>query len=562
MNRVRCLVTLVCVVISLLPAGTAFAYWSAVGANSGQAQTDTLDQAAPPTTTVTGAYVNLSWLASTTGTGHAVAGYQILRYPAASGGTGVTPGGSCAGNSSGIVTSTTCTDQSATPGTWYYTVNPVLNSWAGGESSPRAAATVAPAALAFGTSSLTVPGSLTSGGISGFRPNETVTFRLDTTTGTVLTSTPSSITTNGNGAATGLSVAIPAGVAQGSHAVHAVGGLGSQASTTFSVTNSGTASFSDSVLRTLPAALSGGSLDYFHAGGPVHFYLDATSGTPLTVTGGPDGTTVTASSNGTASGFSVTIPTGTSNGQHTVWAVDGLGAQASFVIGVGPDTFALTWPAGTTNLTAGTTYTLTIAATLPTGQADTAYTGAHTLTFAGPSASPSPKNKKPSYNGSTGSSGTSVTTSVTFTGGVATVPVILYRAEAATLTVTDNSAPTVTGSRLTTVIPAAASYLCVTSNPSCTAGSTITIPRDSSWSSYVDVYDAHGNAANTGTAATTVSVTLSGQGSVAPSSLTIPAGTAQSSGRFTYTAPHPNNQSGTVTVSASGLTSATVIIGT
>jgi hypothetical protein len=537
--------------------GVALAYWSQTGSGTGTAQTDTLGAATPPAAAVSGTSVTLTWSAVTTTAGHPVTGYKIRRYANASGGTGVTPGGTCAGDSNGIVSATSCTDQGLTTGsTYYYTVTPVLNSWTGGESSPRTQATASGTTLTFGTSSLNVPGSLSGGSISGFFANETVTFRLDSVGGTTLTSTPSAVTTNGSGNATSFSVAVPSGIAQGPHTVYAVGSANSQAGTAFTVTNPSTVSFSNRVVRSLPGTLNGGSLTYFHASGAVHFYLDGTSGTPLAVTGGTDSTTVTTSGNGTASGFSVAIPSGTSNGQHTLWAVDNLGSQASYTIGVGANTFALSWPSGTTDLTAGSSKTLTITAMLPTGEIDTGYTGNHSLTFSGPAAAP--KGNQPSYNGVTG---TSVTTARSFSNGVATVPVILYKAETATLTVSDSGSPAATGNLQTTVVAASASYLCIAGNPSCTGGSKITIAKSSTWSSYVGIFDSYGNAAAAGTTYT-VSISQPSNGSVSPTTLTVPAGATQSTGQFTYTAPSGNNKTDTVTASASGLTSATLSIGT
>jgi len=127
----------------------------------------------------------------------------------------------------------------------------------------------------------------------------------------------------------------------------------------------------------------------------------------------------------------------------------------------GVATFALSWPSGTTTLTAGSGTNLTI--TARTGdQTDTGYTGAHALTFGG--LATAPNGTAPSYNNGNAS--------VTFTAGVATVPVTLFTAEAATLTVT---AGAVTGSLAVTVNPAAAAQFLVAAPQTATAGAPLSI---------------------------------------------------------------------------------------
>ncbi|MFC0438271.1 hypothetical protein [Kutzneria buriramensis] len=119
------------------------------------------------------------------------------------------------------------------------------------------------------------------------------------------------------------------------------------------------------------------------------------------------------------------------------------------------DTFTLT-PSGGTTLTAGTASTVTITATTA-GQTDTVYSGAKTLVFSGPGTAPN--GTVPLYaNGNT---------SVTFTGGVASVPMTLFRAETPTLTV---SGPNASGSIALTVNPGNASGFAVSTGSTRTAG--------------------------------------------------------------------------------------------
>ena len=102
-------------------------------------------------------------------------------------------------------------------------------------------------------------------------------------------------------------------------------------------------SFTSSTVSTLPATLSG-TLANFAGGETVTFRLDdATSGTILTGTTTPS----PLGSDGSAS-VSVTLPSGTTSGAHTVYAVDGQGSVASAPVTVAavacPNTApALSW---------------------------------------------------------------------------------------------------------------------------------------------------------------------------------------------------------------------------
>ena len=116
------------------------------------------------------------------------------------------------------------------------------------------------------------------------------------------------------------------------------------------------------------------------------------------------------------------------------------------------DTFALSLSAG---VTAGTSSTLTITAKAGS-QTDAGYTGARTLTFSGPGTAPDGTHT-PTYPNSP----------VTFTNGVATVPITLYKAESTSLSVADG---TVTGSTGVTVNAAAATQFAVSAPSSATAG--------------------------------------------------------------------------------------------
>jgi hypothetical protein len=165
---------------------------------------------------------------------------------------------------------------------------------------------------------------------------ERVTFRLDSPTGAVLATAPASVTAGADGAAQA-TVTIPAGTSVGAHTVHAVGAGGSSASATFTVTTPPPAlSLSATTFAALPGTTTA-SVTNFAAADSITFRLDGTGGTPLG--------TATANASGAASA-TLTIPSGTTTGAHTVHAVgtSGRTATAAFTstaATVGPATLAI-----------------------------------------------------------------------------------------------------------------------------------------------------------------------------------------------------------------------------
>ena len=76
--------------------------------------------------------VSVGWNAVVVG-GAPVTGYTVRRYDSITGVEGEV-GGTCAG----VVAATSCTDTSATLGSWEYTVTPLHGSWTGTESARSA----------------------------------------------------------------------------------------------------------------------------------------------------------------------------------------------------------------------------------------------------------------------------------------------------------------------------------------------------------------------------------------------------------------------------------------
>ncbi len=243
------------------------AAWSGAGAASGQAAAVTMPTGTQPTATVTARSVTVSWAASTV-QGHSVTGYTVKRYSA--GGVAQTVGAGC----SGTIATLSCTESGVVPGTFTYTVTPVLYGWVGSESAPSAGVTVASAALEI-TSATTVtslPASVTAS-LTGYAPGETVSLKLDGATGTALTATMSPAAIGAAGSATA-TITLPAGTAQGSHTIYAVGNQGDTASDTLTINR-------PTVSTAVIAKSAGGATGAIKQGGTYYVYADVTgSGTP------------------------------------------------------------------------------------------------------------------------------------------------------------------------------------------------------------------------------------------------------------------------------------------
>ena len=125
--------------LTLVSTGAAFATWSAGGAGGAGGAARAMPTGSAPSGTVSVNSVTLSWAAASFTGGAAVAGYKINRYDSVTGAP-ASVGAGC----SGVVSTTTCTETSVTPGTWVYTDTPVQLSWTGGESSDSGVVTVRP----------------------------------------------------------------------------------------------------------------------------------------------------------------------------------------------------------------------------------------------------------------------------------------------------------------------------------------------------------------------------------------------------------------------------------
>jgi hypothetical protein len=214
------------------------------------------------------------------------------------------------------------------------------------------------------------------------------------------------------------------------------------------------------------------------------------------------------------------------------------GSSGSFT--VNPATAAsLSLSAASVTPTAGEADNLTIAAFDAYGNAATAYTGAHSLTFAG--ASTIGANKPTVSNNSGTATAFGTATSITFEGGTATVSganngvMKLYSAETAKVTVTDGTINNGSGLSVT-VAPAAISSIAVSTPATQTAGTAFNLA--------ITAKDTYGNGVS-GSQALTFSGPASSANSTAPS---YPASVSFTNGSGTASVTLTDAQSTTITV--------------
>lgn len=226
MTRPRSLASLAATIALALPAA-ALAAWTVGGEGPSMAKAQAVDAIGAPDVAVSGRNVTVNWSAPPGGA--PPNGYTVRRYR--DGGAEDSIGAGC----TGTVTATSCTEQAVPPGDWRYSVTPVRHSWRGPESPRSAVASVAAPALSLAPATVTsLPATLT-GQLTGYREGQTVTFRLDDeTSGPELAGsiTPSPVPGDGTAA---VSVTLPAGTANGTHTVYAIGSAGDVAAATVTV---------------------------------------------------------------------------------------------------------------------------------------------------------------------------------------------------------------------------------------------------------------------------------------------------------------------------------------
>ena len=208
----------------------SWAEWVAHASGAGTVDADTLPAGDIPFAVVAGRDVSVSWDQATLTSGAPVQGYRLQRYPS----TGTTPA-TMTTTCTGMITALTCVETSVPPGVWRYTITPLQAGWNGEESPFGAPVTVGDPSLTF-SSSTTVPIAslpvVLNGTLGNFLANEPITYRLDSPSGTVLSGSPATAGSGGNGS---ISVTIPAGTNDSPHSVFVVGSGGSVASAAITV---------------------------------------------------------------------------------------------------------------------------------------------------------------------------------------------------------------------------------------------------------------------------------------------------------------------------------------
>ena len=327
--------------------GAAFAAWSGNGTVTGQVQAATMPAGSAPTVSASGHSVAVSWTGRTL-LGQSVTGYTVKRYNAS--GAAQTVGSGC----SGTIIALSCTESSVPAGTWTYTVTPLLYAWLGSESAASSAVTVQSPGLSI-TSATTVtslPATVTAS-LTGYGTGETVSFKLDSATGTTLTGTLSPTSIPASGAATA-SITLPAGTAQGSHTIYAVGSQGD-------TTNAAVTVNRPTVATAVIAKTAGGDSGAIKQGGTYYVYANVTgSGTPPAGLGSltTDVSAITTSQTAAA----LTSGSYTIGGQSYNHRSAQLTAKSSLSAGTSSFTVKLTDSAGTATTTS---YSVTVDNTAP-----------------------------------------------------------------------------------------------------------------------------------------------------------------------------------------------------
>ncbi|WP_164969668.1 beta strand repeat-containing protein, partial [Aquirufa rosea] len=196
--------------------------------------------------------------------------------------------------------------------------------------------------------------------------------------------------------------------------------------------------------------------------------------------------------------------TGTSgSGTFTFTPTTGTAAVSS-AITINPGAASKLVVTGTGTQTAGGSQTITITAKDAQGNTATTYTGAKNITFSGAAASSSPVT-----NPTVAGTNFLTATSLTFTAGVATGSMILYKAETASVSASDGSIGSTGGDNLSVLVSAASfSKLAVSLTSPQTNGVAFT------GTNTLTAQDAYGNTTSFDASSNNVTVTSSLTGSI------------------------------------------------
>jgi hypothetical protein len=206
-------------------ASAGWAYWTTTGTGSASSKAGTLNAPTITTATWSGSTgnVTVSWTAPSSGP--VPSGYYVQR-----------DGTNVCGSPAGPLPATTCIDSDVPGPSHTYKVTAVFNAWI----APASTSVVVTPSVAITSGQSVAAGGTIAATLHGFRSVDTIAFRLDSASGTPITTTaPASVATPaGSGSATA-TLTIPAGATAGTHTIYAAGSLADSAtSTTFTVTSS------------------------------------------------------------------------------------------------------------------------------------------------------------------------------------------------------------------------------------------------------------------------------------------------------------------------------------
>lgn len=302
-----------------------------------------------------------------------------------------------------------------------------------------------------------------------------------------------------------IAVAFAAGLALASAAFvlgyWAAGGVGTAAASvaSFAPPSGVTAALPDPVVRTVHVAWTGHPAP--DGGASSGFYVERVSGGVASPACGSSpasplpGTAMACDDTGVASGIFTYVVTSI----FRTWTASS--APSDPVSVPGPALASFTVSPSTTSTTAGAPFTLTVTAFDQYGAVFTGYVGAKCVTLSGPQASPG--GALPSYPAADGCAAGS---SVSFTSGVATIPVTLVDVDTTAITVTDSPTSRSGTSDAITVVHGPEAGLAFTRQPSTptTAGVVFATQPE------VAVQDAYGNTVTGSTSPITLAVTGGG----------------------------------------------------
>lgn len=207
-------------------ATSVSALYDVAATGSATSVTQAVPASSAPLAVANGREVTVTWASITLAGGQPATGYVVRRYDLA--GVPQTVLSSCT-----LVSSAGCVEHAVPAGTWKYSVQPLVGNWAGPESSQSSAITVAGASFVLSSTApiASLPATVT-GTISHFVAGSTLTYRLDSTSGTVLTVSPTTVAVGGS---MSVSVTLPTGTTDAPHSIVVMDSAGTIASTAVNI---------------------------------------------------------------------------------------------------------------------------------------------------------------------------------------------------------------------------------------------------------------------------------------------------------------------------------------